>query len=83
MGTTDNIQKELLELDWQDFRTYPRPDQRLMIHAEGYDTKERVQKHCFFELEHFNIMDFPTDEMQKTLKQHHCKWNYKWLPAKT
>ena len=82
MADTNSVQQELLALDWRDFSSYPKQGQRMMIHAEGFDTNERVHKHCFFELESFDMMNFPTDEMLQTLNQHHCKWTYQWFPAK-
>ena len=79
----EQTQKELLALDWRDFSAYPKRDQRVLIHAKGFDTKEKVWKHLFFDVEHFNLLLFPTNEMNEVLTQHHCKWNFEWLPSKT
>lgn len=76
------MNKELLALNWKDFSSYPKKGQKLMIHAYGYDTHERTQKHIFFKLKSFDIDNFPTKRMLQSLNKHHCRWYYQWLPAK-
>ncbi len=82
MENTDNNQERLLTLDWMDFSRYPKNGLRVMIHAVGFDIIERVQKHFFFEIKSFDIMNFPTAKMQKELKKSYSKWHYSWFPAK-
>lgn len=82
MADTNSVQQELLALDWQDFSTYPKKGSPLMIHAEGFDTKERVWKHLFFNIEEFDPMNFPDENITKILNKHHCKWKFQWLAPK-
>jgi len=76
----EETQKELLSLKWNDFSTYPPRYETVYIHAEGFDTKERVHRHFFFEVEYFSPRWFPTETMIQTLSKYHCKWTYWWLP---
>ena len=79
----ERVQQELLALDWMDFSIYPRHGQSILVHAKGFDTHERTWKHVFVEVESFDPLHFPTDKMNDTLNQHHCKWTFEWLPSKT
>lgn len=71
---------ELYNLGWNDFFTYPRQRQRIVICAKGYDTKEKIWKRFFFKVNGFNAMKFPDVKIEKRLEQHHAKWQYLWLP---
>lgn len=79
----EKTQKELLALDWRDFSTYPNRGQSILVHAKGYDTKDKVWKHLFIDVEYFSPLWFPTEKMNDMLNQHHCKWTFEWLPSKT
>lgn len=78
----ETILEELCNLRWNDFSTYPKQRQRIVICAKGFDTKERIWKRFFFKINYFNAIKFPDKKVEKWLERHHARWQYLWLPQR-